>query len=388
LAIDNQKQNGLRKGRIRATGVVLAIMVVLLVAASATQPIYADTPTWTPTLPPTPDHVDTGAQITVGGTVAGNLIDPTTPDRFALVGAYGDLLTIGLFPAHGQIRAPGLTLYAPDGSVTATTNGDQDRATLLSGVTLSSTGAYILYVQAADKESIGAYTLSIGTGWILRDLDSGTLRLEVPGNGVIPRAADRQRWTIRLAAGMQFTVSAQAVNSALDPVLEVLSPLGDRLTVAHDFGSTHNALTTPISAPADGIYTIYISAFANQTVGAYQVVVNAQPATPTPYLTAQPIDQTLYARVSNGGQYNYSFQGVPGQTVTMEAHSQPAGTFDPVLEIYGPSGRRVAINDDATPGSGDSVLHVTLNDSIGLYTIHVTGYALSAGAFVLVVRSP
>ncbi len=368
---------------------VLIGILLLIVSVYSGQRTFAEILPPSPTASLTPVHVDNGGELAIGASASSDLRDPTSPDRFVIIGGYGDLLSIGAFPAHGQIRAPGMTLFAPDGSVAATTNGDQDRAVLLSAVTLPSSGAYILYVQAADANALGPYTISVGTGWILRDQDGGALTMANPASGVIPRAADRQRWSIRLSAGAQITVSAQPVNSGMDPVIEVLTPLGDRLTVAHDFSAAHTALTLPVTAPTNGIYMIMVSAYANQSVGAYQVLVNAVPPTPTPYVTAQPIDQSLFTRVGTGAQYSYPFQGVPGQTVTIEVHSQPAGTFDPVLELYGPNGLRVAINDDVVPGNGDAALrNLILSDGIGQYTIRVTGYALSAGSFVLLVHSP
>lgn len=384
------KPASLPANKTRRWRTVLPVLILLVALfGMMPAPVSADSATITPTVPATAAPVSSGATITTGMTVSGNLLDATIPDRFSLIGTYGDLLTVGLFPTHGQARAPGLTLYAPDGSIAATTSGDQDRATLLSGVTLPSSGAYILYIQAADSTALGPYTLSVGSGWILRDFDGGLLRLDSPTNGVLARAGDRQRWTVRLAAGTQFTVSAQPTISVLDPVLEVLTPSGGRLAVAHDFSPAHSPTTVALAADSAGLYTILVSAYVNGSAGAYRLTISAQPPTPTPFLTAEPINQSLYARVNTGGQYNYAFQGVPGQAVSIEVHSQPVGTFDPLLELYGPSGRRVAINDDLSAGNADAALEgVILNDGVGLYSVHVTGYALAAGTFVLVIHSP
>jgi len=358
-------------------------LCVLTVLVARTGSIRADET-------PTPDHAQSGAQLHVGDTIVGSLVDSNVPDRFVVFGAYGDLLTAGVFPAAGQTEAPHLEIDAPDGSIAAQSDGLTDGvpAALVSALTLPSTGAYIIYVQTADNQALGAYTLSVSADWTLRDLNAGPFRLEALAVGTLFRPADRQTWKLRLAENTQFTITAQPSGSGtLDPVIEVLSPLGDRLAVAHDFSAAHLAQTGLLLAPTTGVYQVRVSAYANQSVGPYDLVAHTV-AAPTPYLTPQPIDQRLDGHVDAGSQFTYSFQGVPGQTVSIEVHSHPSGAFDPVLEVYGPSGRRVAMNDDVTPQDADSALQITLNDGAGTYSIRVSGYALMAGNFLLSVQSP
>ena len=123
---------------------VLIGILLLIESVYSGQHTFAELLPPSPTASLTPVHVDNGGELAIGASASSDLRDPTSPDRFVIIGAYGDLLSIGVFPAHGQIRAPGMTLFAPDGTVAATTNGDQDRAALLSAVTLPSSGAYIL----------------------------------------------------------------------------------------------------------------------------------------------------------------------------------------------------------------------------------------------------
>lgn len=362
------------------------LVCALAVLGIRTSPVHADG-----TPDPTPIHAQSGAQLHVGDTVTASLADPDTPDRFVVFGAYGDILSVGIFPAAGQPEAPHVEIDAPDGSIAAQSDGMTDGVpgALVSALTLPSTGAYIIYVQAADKQALGVYTLSIGGDWILRDLNGGSFQMETPAVGALPRPADRQNWLLRVTANTQFTITAQPSGSgSLDPVIEVLSPLGDRLAVAHDFSTIHLAQTDPILAPTTGVYQVRISAYANQSIGAYDLVARELAAPPTPYLTPQAINQQLDAHVDVGSQFTYVIQGVPGQTISIQVNSRPAGAFDPVLEVYGPSGRRVAINDDVSRHNADSALQITLDDGAGTYLIRVTGYALMAGNFTLIIHSP
>ena len=340
---------------------------------------------------PTPIPAQSGAQLHVGDTIAASLTDPETPDRFVVFGAYGDVLSVGTFPAAGQSEAPHIEIDAPDGSIAGQSDGLTDGVpgALVSALTLPSTGAYIIYIQAADPQALGDYTLSVGADWILRDLDAGTFRLETLAVGALPRPADRQNWQLHVTANTQFTITAQPSGTGtLDPVIEVLSPLGDQLAVAHDFSAYHQAQTDPILAPTTGVYQVRISAYANQSVGAYDLVAHALSAAPTAYLTPQAINLRLDEHVDAGAQFSYPVQGVPGQTISIQVNSRPSGAFDPVLEVYGPSGRRVAMNDDVGPQDADSALQITLDDGAGTYVIRVSGYALMAGDFTLIVQSP
>ncbi len=343
----------------------------------------------TPT--PAPAHVESGAQIQPGQIVTSVLSDLNTPDRFVVFGAYGDLISIGAFPAHEQTRAPSLEIDGPDGSIVGQSDGLTDGvpAALVSALQLPSTGAYIIYVSAADSQALGDYTLIVGSDWTLRDVNGGTLRLDTPAVGKLDRPADRQLWTVRLSAGIQFTLGAQPAGSGLlDPVIEVLSPLGDRLAVAHDASVGHYAQTATLTAPTTGDYLIRVSAYTNQSIGAYDLVARTVTLpSPIAAATAQTIALKVDGQVAAGAQFTQPFQGAPGQVFLIEVRSNPPGAFDAVLELIGPSGRRIALNDDRSPQNVDPLLRVALNDGAGTYLIRVSGYALTGGSFTLIVFS-
>ncbi len=325
----------------------------------------------------------------IGVSMDGTLTDPNKPDRYAIFGAYGDLISVGMFPAQTGQLIPAFDVYAPDGSLVASVVGKSEA--LLSAFRLPSTGAYIIYAKPGTPTGFGAYTISVGSGWILRDLDGNPLRMGSPYSGALLRLGDRQVWQIDLRAGTTFNVAAQpSAGSPLDPVIEVIMPGGEQLAVAHDLNAANSATTTILSAPTSGTYLIRISAYVNKSVGAYDLIVRAPPSTPTPALniTAEPLDEKITASVGQGAQYSHIFRGIPGQTVTIEVHAQPPGSFDPLVELYGPSGRRVAEADDMSADNADALLKTTLNDGVGGYTIRVAGYALLPGTFILIVRSP
>ncbi len=329
-----------------------------------------------------------GSQLRVGESITRTLTDSENPDHYAVFGAYGDLISVGMFATQDSPLAPSLEIRAPDGSQVAAANGKSEA--VISALRLPSTGAYIIYAKSA-RATLGSYTLAVSAGWTLRDLDGSPLKMEAAYSGSLPRSADRQVWRLELRAGTVFSVLAQpAAESLLDPVIEVVTPTGDQLATAHDFSALHSAATQEIRAPVSGTYLIRISAYANKSIGAYDLIVRAPAATPTLTInaTVEPVNQHIEAHVDQGTQYSEIIRGIPGQNVSVEVHAKQPEHFDPMIEVYGPSGRQVAEADDVSASNVDAVLKVTLDDGIGIYTIKVYGYALMPGDFTLIVRSP
>jgi hypothetical protein len=99
------------------------------------------------------------------------------------------------------------------------------------------------------------------------------------------------------------------------------------------------------------------------------------------------LDESIDAEVDEGQRYTYTFKGVPGEIVLIQARERATGGFDPIIELYGPSGRRLALVDDTNPDSTDAILQISLDDGVGSYTVQVYGYAMTPGAFTLTVKS-
>jgi hypothetical protein len=191
---------------------------------------------------------------------------------------------------------------------------------------------------------------------------------------------------------MAFMISAQpAADSKVDPVIEVIAPDGRLLTTAHDFSDANTARTKPINVPVAGTYQVLISAYQNATIGPYLVVatsINTAPATAPSRKTPQPISIASDGHVNAGERFTTLFDGIQGQTVAIRVSAAGNAPFDPVVEVFGPSGRRVAINDDEASNSANAALSMILDDGDGVYTVKISGYALMGGDFSLYIRSP
>jgi len=249
----------------------------LLATLSTVVPSHAILPT--ATIPPnaTPVIIRPGAHLSYGTLSQGTLLDVGATARFVIFGQYGDLLSIGVFPATGQAEAPSIELDAPDGTIVGASDGMNSGApgAVIPALTLPSTGLYELYVQTADPQATGSFFIRLTNDWILRDVPGGTLTPDTLAVGRLAQPADRQAWQIMLTAGSTFNVLAQpSGDGTLDPVIDVSDPQGVRLGVAHDFSAVHQAQTDSFTASATGLYTIRISAYVDASIGAYDVIVH------------------------------------------------------------------------------------------------------------------
>src|ERR1700694_3765285 len=71
-------------------------------------------------------HAAASTQLHIGDTIAGALTDPDTPDQYVVFGAFGDLLSVGVFPDTPGAPSPSLEIDGPDGSVVASDNGSTE----------------------------------------------------------------------------------------------------------------------------------------------------------------------------------------------------------------------------------------------------------------------
>ena len=350
---------------------------------TATHPPVAVTTAAT-AAPTTVAAVDSGTQVRIGQTVQGVITDPQQVDHFAVFGAAGTTISVGIWPAPDSKLVPSIIMYAPNGKDVATAAGPT--GAIVSGYTLPATGAYIIYVHGNQNQSSGPYILTVGDGYTLRDLDGGTITPEASYQGNLERSGDRQNWTINLPANATLSIDATPVGNNLQPQVEILGPDGKRIGASTLDPASHAARVAPVVTQQEGRYSIRVNGLPGKDTGSYTLVAHVPKIVPTATFSVA-VDQTIEADVAQDERYTYSFKAVPGLVVLVEVRAKVKGEFDPVVELYGPSGRRIAMNDDNSPDSTNAVLQVGLDDGIGTYTIQVHGYAMTPGAFTLHVKS-
>jgi hypothetical protein len=359
-------------------------------------PPPSPTPTATPVLPtpgpsPTPTITPTvievaqnGAQIRIGQTIQGTIASPDQVDRFVVFGAAGAVISVGMFPAEDSRLVPSLIMYAPNGDQVGTAAGAT--GAIIAGYTLPVTGAYVLYVRGWRGESIGAYTLTAGDGLTLRNLDGGPVVAGTPSPGKLLRRGDRETWSLDLPANATIAVEVAPGQGKLDTLVEVVGPDGKVLATAQANPATHVAKIAAATTTLQGRHLIRVSAARMGNIGAYTLLARVVKIAPTATFSGI-FDQTFVEDLDEGQRFTHSFQGMPGEVVLVEAHARVPNGFDPVIELYGPSGRRLAVVDDISADNTDAILQIALDDGAGTYTVLVYGYAMTPGAFTVRIKT-
>lgn len=211
-------------------------------------------------------------------------------------------------------------------------------------------------------------------------------------------------------AGETITVIARSLEAAgaIDTTLEVLAPNGTRLGYNDDHGSDLPNLAPFDSAvrelvlPETGVYTVRVTTFSGAGEGSVEITAQsdlapAQVTTPVPGVTVTPDirltgeTDTVRGEVPAGSAFTFNFNGRANEVTTITAIAGTTGDLDPRVALIGPDGAVLAENDDHTDadsnlGSLDSRISGFILPANGTYSIIVSGFANTSGAFVLTVE--
>ncbi|MGB3533096.1 MAG: trypsin-like peptidase domain-containing protein [Microcoleaceae cyanobacterium] len=190
-------------------------------------------------------------------------------------------------------------------------------------------------------------------------------------------------------AGQQVVIEMSS--DEIDSYLILLAADGSELAQDDDSGGDKNARIT-VTLPSDGTYTFLANSYEAGQSGNYQLKLATQTSSRPSLL---PSDQTLLdelgvlettdaALPSDNSLYDeYTFEGIEGQSVTVELESQE---FNPYVALFDPKGQLVAENDDASPSNKNAVITITL-PMAGSYRVVVNAYEPTGqGQYRLTIR--
>ncbi|MGB3262928.1 MAG: trypsin-like peptidase domain-containing protein [Microcoleus sp.] len=185
-------------------------------------------------------------------------------------------------------------------------------------------------------------------------------------------------------AGQQITI--EMTSQEIDPYLILLGPNQREIAQDDDGAGSKNARIT-VRLPADGTYTLLANSYQARQSGAYtlELKASASGAPSRAILEAEgalvaggpvlPSDKSLYRE--------YTFEGRSGQSVAISLESTD---FDAYVAIFGPNGRLLGENDDASDSTKNAFLSVTL-PATGRYRVVVNAYDASGrGRYNLTIR--
>lgn len=231
----------------------------------------------------------------------------------------------------------------------------------------------------ADEPAFGATKIPLvaGHGW-----ESGALQ----------EIGDRDAFRIHLAQQSRTSVTVTSTDGAFDTLLEVYDAEG-RLVQSNDdlvFGTNTNSRIIRTLLP--GTYFVTVSAFEDDGVGAYSIVVDLgnEPSgdqhsnVPGDGATTVAFDTDGHTALSGRLESNndrdvFAFTVDQATPVTLAAVAT-GGLLDTLLRLYDADGIQIASNDDG-PLTTDSLLKTELEP--GTYFASVASYnAHSSGTYV------
>ncbi|MGV3592741.1 MAG: pre-peptidase C-terminal domain-containing protein [Gammaproteobacteria bacterium] len=214
---------------------------------------------------------------------------------------------------------------------------------------------------------------------------AGTIRLAIAGNAGsgAPGGLQRgrldtsdpalgdgsyvDRYTFDGSAGSTAVIDLRS--SEFDTYLRVTAPSGEQFTNDDYAGATDRSLLN-FALGESGAYTVEVTSYAGGETGAYTLDMSTDLQAAAMSLQNAGTLAEGDPAFSDGEHYDvYTFEGQPGQSVTIDLNS---GDFDTYLVLEGPDGQR-EVNDDSD-GTSDSRIVAELSQ-LGTYTVYVTSYA-------------
>lgn len=333
-------------------------------------------------------------------------LPPGETHTYAFDSPGNETLSASMRRADGPASAldPVLELLDPAGDLLAYSDdiapGQPDAA--FDDILLTAGGTYTLIARSFGNRSGGEYLLTARRTPLPALPPARSIALNSAVEGQIPAAGPADRWAFDGKAGQVVSIAVdQAPLSSLDPLVELIGPAGDMLAYSDDEGGGKNSLISGFTLPATGTYTIVARAWGGITGGAYMLTLSegeGPPAAPPeggasirlPRESAPPIGsageiapgQSVTGTLAGGTMDVWAFTIDEPLTVQVRMVALDRA-LDPFLELIGPDGTVLALDDDGG-GGFDSLIGPVALAGPGTYTIRARSYAdAGAGRYAL-----
>lgn len=373
------------------SGVAGSFTLTLEDAGSSTDP----TPeVETPTPDETPEIVTVGNELTIGASATGTLEPDQVSAEYTFEGRAGEAVTITLsstaFDSFLSLRDSQGTVIAEDD------DSGGNRNAQITNFSLPNDDTYTIVVSSLGGFGSGGYLLTLEAGEVTVEptavvltSDGGDYEL---GTTVIGTLGDSPAvYTFEGAAGQFITVTLES--SRFDPYLRLMDDSGAELASDDDSAGSLNARISNFSLPADGTYTLEVSAASGFGSGEFtltsavaQIQPTAEPTAeptfeptlvPTPQSTviAEPpgvitFGETVASQLTGQGPNTHTFEGQVGDVVTITVESDD---FDVYVRLLDDSGRELISDDDSAGNLNARISEFTL-PADGTYAILVSGF--------------
>ena len=311
-------------------------------------------------------------------------------DTYTVEGVRGEWLVLDLRSDDFDTY---LILTAPSGTSEYNDDFEGDVSRSVISTELSEDGEYLIGVTSYHADEEGAYTLRIQSSPDMTSTASGP-RLErgelAVGDDTLRSGEYADIYAFRGTPGQQFNVDL--TSDVFDTYVIVRGPGDERQENDDTDRPGHSVVSMDLSE--SGEYRVIVTSYEPGETGAYQLSIDHEGGSEVRRegrdVVAIEAGQSVTGRLERGDarlennefRDNYVFDGVAGETVTVEMNSSD---FDTYLGVIQPSGDDIQ-NDDWEGSTRTSRVDLTLRET-GRYRIFATSYAADeTGAYELSLR--
>jgi len=290
-------------------------------------------------------------------------------DSYTFVAEPGENIRLRVTDDDGGSFIPTIEVFDPDGTRVASAFGD---AVAASAVVAAKSGTYTALISDYRATGVGAYTLyfvhvpGANEGGALAASDVVSEQIDL---------GDLDTYTFQAAPGenIRLRVSDESGNDFV-PTIEIFDPDGTR--VASAFGAVVAA--SSLVAAKSGTYTVLVSDYHATAAGEYRMHFARMPgANDGGHLG---IGGLALGSIELGDLDAFTTGVLAGQRIeVVVTENVDAGGFTPVIEVFSPTGVRVA----SAFGATGATLRFTAA-ATGTYTVLVSDYrATGTGSYSL-----
>ena len=301
-----------------------------------------------------PNNPCNSTSFSCGQIVQGTLDVPMRINAHVFAGSAGDVVTLRSVRTSGSFQTF-LELFGPDGrsvnySVSSTATVD---------ATLPSTGSYTVFASDYNRTAMGSYALvyqKTKNPCSAKPLTCGTI-----ASGSLAVPLQRDLYTFSGNAGDVLTLRSVRTSGSFQTFLELFGPDGRSVNY-----SVSSRATVDATLPFAGSYTVFVSDYNRLATGGYSLLYQKtkDPCSSMPLACGQPLNGSLTTPLQMDF---YTLSGKAGDKITVRV-AQTAGSFQTLLEVFGPDGRSVNYSVSSNPS-----LDLTL-PTAGTYVAAVSDY--------------
>jgi len=330
--------------------------------------------------PQLPEPVERGA-IAAGTTVEGTL-PVGGKEIWTFEAKGGEYVTIALEAVNQEELDTYLELYdrerhTGEGNPLASDDDSGGNTnSLIADFPVEAAGTYYIHVSSYSGHGDYRLTLTIAAA----PAGGGQLNYGAKARGTLP-GRGRHTWMFNGREGDEVSLAMNRVEGKIDPYLELYSPDGELLIADDDGGGEFDALIEYYVLPASGEYRVIASDVAGEP-GSYELTLKRAQLEIRGRLS---YDQPAEAMLGAGERHHWQFEGQQGDFVTISM--LPTGKWwDTYLELFAPSGERLAGDDDSGTESSSAILEFEL-PATGIYRVLARGYeAGDTGTYRIIVE--